>query len=76
MLKQINPVIGLVISIAYGLLIIFSLVGILVGRGFLPVICLVITCLAWTSSKIIKEALNAFYILRAYYKGDDTTREE
>lgn len=76
MLKQINPVIGLMISIAYGLLVIFSFVGILAGRGFLPVTCLVITCLAWAGSKIIKEALNAFYILRAYYKADDTTKEE
>ncbi len=69
--SRVSPFIHLVVSIAYGLLVIFCLVGALFGKGFVPVVGLVLTCLAWSSARILREASISLKILTFVLKGGE-----
>ncbi len=73
---RLNPYFYLMLSIAYGLLVIFCLVGSLLGKGYFPVVGLVLVCLSWASARILKEASNALQILMHVLKNDDTSKED
>jgi integral membrane sensor domain MASE1 len=68
----------LVISVVYGLLIIFCCIGAILGRGYFPVAGLVLTCVMWVSSRIVKEASVSFKLLTMLLKGEivDSETEE
>ena len=67
---RINPFLHLVISVLYGLLVIFCLVGALLGKGYIPVVGIVLTCISWASARIMREAAFALKILGLVLKGD------
>ncbi len=75
-LARISPFIHLIVSIAYGLLIIFCLVGILFNKGYVPVVGLVLTCLAWASARILREASISLKILTFVIKGEEAPSDD
>lgn len=68
--SRISPFIHLVVSVLYGLLIIFCLVGALLGKGYVPVVGIVLTCLSWAAARILREASFSLQILAHVLKGD------
>jgi hypothetical protein len=68
--RRISPVFHLILSIAYGLLVIFCLIGALAGKGYVPVVGIVLVCLSWASARILREASIALQILTHVLKGE------
>jgi hypothetical protein len=52
------------IKIGYALVIMFSLIGVLLGRIWLAGTVAIVTALMWTISRILKEAIDAVIELR------------
>jgi len=77
-LNKLRPYVSLVFMIAYGLMIVFCLVGIALGKGYLPVVGMVLTCLTWAASRIMLEALHAFNVLRVVlrHEGDASADDD
>jgi hypothetical protein len=69
--RRLKPYFHLIISVVYGFLIIFSLIGALLGKGYIPTVTLVIVCLSWSCARILREASSALHILALVIKGDD-----
>lgn len=67
--RRISPFFHLVLSIAYGLLVIFCLIGALAGKGYVPVVGIVLVCLSWASARILREASIALQLLSLVLKG-------
>jgi hypothetical protein len=67
---RIGPFFHLVLSVLYGLLVIFCLVGALIGKGYIPVVGIVLTCISWTSARILREALLSLKVLGQVLKGN------
>jgi hypothetical protein len=74
--SRISPFFHLVFSVLYGLLVIFCLVGALFGKGYVPVVGLVLTCLAWASARILREASISLKILTFVLKGEETPSDD
>jgi hypothetical protein len=72
---RISPFFHLVLSIAYGLLVIFCLVGALLGKGYVPVVGLVLVCMSWASARILREASIALQILTLVLKGEKPSED-
>lgn len=68
--RRVSPYFQLVLSIVYGLLVIFCLIGALAGKGYVPVVGIVIVCLSWASARILREASVALQILGHVLKGE------
>lgn len=68
--RRISPFFHLVLSIAYGLLVIFCLIGALAGKGYVPVVGIVLVCLSWASARILREASIALQLLSLVLKGE------
>jgi hypothetical protein len=72
---RISPLLHLVFSILYGLLIIFCLVGALLDKGYVPVVGIVLTCLSWASARILREASISLKILLFVLKGEKASTQ-
>lgn len=68
--RRVSPYLQLVLSIVYGLLVIFCLIGALAGKGYVPVVGIVLVCLSWASARILREASIALQILSLVLKGE------
>jgi len=67
---RIIPFFHLVVSVLYGLLVIFCLVGALLGKGYVPVVGIVLVCISWASARILREAAFSAQVLSYVLKGD------
>lgn len=74
--KHVNVYLQLIVSIVYGLFVVFCLTGSLIGKGYLPVVGIVVVCLTWTMVKIIHEALAAFKILMLLINGEKLSDDQ
>jgi len=68
--RRVSPYFQLILSVVYGLLVIFSLIGALAGKGYVPVVGIVFVCLTWASARILREASIALQILSLVLKGE------
>ena len=68
--RRVSPYFQLVLSVLYGLLIIFCFVGAFVGGGYAPVVGIMLVCLTWATARIMTEATVALKILNLVLKND------
>lgn len=73
--RRVSPFFDLILSIAYGLLVIFCLVGMVFGKGYVPVVGLVLVCMLWASARILREASIALQILALVLKGEKSSED-
>jgi len=73
--RRVSPFFQLVLSIAYGLLVIFCLVGALLGKGYVPVVGIVLVCISWACARILREASVALQILGHVLKGQELPQD-
>jgi hypothetical protein len=66
----------LYIEMVWGFLIFFSLVGTLYPGGYLPIVSMMIICLGWCATRIIRDAYVAYESVRTIFtikKSNDDT---
>lgn len=62
--QRYSQYVGLLVSIAYGLLVIFGLVGVVFFGGYMPLYAVVLACVSWTATRILAEAAVSVELLR------------
>lgn len=72
--SKYSQYVGLIVSMAYGLLVVFGLVGVVFFGGYMPLYAVVLACVSWTATRILAEAavsFELFRMLRSNGKQDD-----
>lgn len=62
--QKYSQYVGLLVSVAYGLLVLFGLVGVVFFGGYMPLYAIVLACVSWTATRILAEAAVSFELLR------------
>lgn len=70
-----NAKVSLYAAIGWGLLVIFSLLGALLGKPAAPYV-LCISVIIWAAMRIVKEAFAAIYVLRVIKDAEKKKVEE
>ena len=63
----------LMLPFVYLFFCLFSVIGILMGRGYLPVLILLATVVAWAVSTIVKECFVAYILLKQDSNDENNT---